>query len=49
MARDVHTALVDILGEYLASLSGKELSTLSGEGLLQTMIEEGRYLVDAWT
>lgn len=51
MARDVNTALVDILGKYLASRSETEKgpSDLSAEELLQSMKEEGRYLMDAWT
>lgn len=48
MAKDVHTALVDILGKYLAWRPETRLSC-SAEGLLQAMKEESRYLVDAWT
>lgn len=46
MAKDVNAALVDVLDKYLSSnLKG---SSSPGE-LLQSIKEEGRYLVDAWS
>lgn len=47
MAKDVNAALVDVLDKYLSS-NLKGSSSSPGE-LLQSIKEEGRYLVDAWS
>ena len=49
MARDVHSALVALLGIYLRSKENQTSPETSSEGLLQALKEEGRYLVDAWS
>lgn len=48
MAKDVNAALVDVLDKYLSSNLKGSSSSSPGE-LLQSIKEEGRYLVDAWS
>ena len=54
MAKDVHSALLDVLGKSLGHVSpgdqNKSSHSISAneEDFLAKMREEGRYLVDAW-
>lgn len=49
MAKDVNTALVDVVSKYLTSESNNRATALSAKELLQGMKEDGRYLVDVWS